>query len=107
MLSLRRVLSVVLPLALLAACGAPASAKNPGKNTAVQLLLEAQLQYQNLDFVPARTTLWKAYEKRGDLSGAQRKMLGERLGEVDQAIRQKVIGLTLFKIAGDAMKSKN
>lgn len=72
---------------------------------AVQLLLKAQLQFQNMDYLSARKTLWKAYAQREGLSDPQRKLLADRLGEVDHAIQQQVIARALHKTAHQAAEA--
>ena len=80
----------------------PATAADGDEPDAVRLLLKAQLQFQNMDYLSARKTLWGAYARREGLSDPQRQMLSDRLGEVDHAIQQQVIARALHKTAGQA-----
>ncbi len=98
MLSIRDSL-VVISLATVLACPVLAWSQTDQTNPAVDLLLRAQLQYQNFEFAQARKTLWQAHEVRSELTAAQQRMLAERLAEVDQAIAGKAAAEAVFKQA--------
>lgn len=98
MLSIRDSL-VVISLAVALVSPAASWGETDETNPAVDLLLRAQLQYQNFEFAQARQTLWKAHEVRSRLTDAQRRMLAERLAEVDQAIAGKATAEAVFQQA--------
>ncbi|MCD4823854.1 MAG: hypothetical protein K8S55_04555 [Phycisphaerae bacterium] len=107
-MEVRRFFSVALFATLLLITSvSPIVAETSQTDPAVKLLLQAQLQFQNQAFVSARASLWKAYQKRSELSAPQRKMLAERLGEVDRAIEGKVVAQAVYAMAAKAMQVKD
>lgn len=97
---------VLLPALSLVLLLAPATADNqaPSADSGVDLLLKAQLQFQNLDFVSARQTLWQAHHRRGEMTTDQQAMLADLLGEVDQAIARKTVAHNRYNQAVEAMQ---
>ncbi len=73
------------------ACAMVAQASTPPADSAEQLLLKAQLQFQKKQFTDARKSLWQAYQMRTTLSASHKRMLQQRLAEVDDAIERNIL----------------
>ncbi len=102
----RGLLSLISLLALVLAVALPAQAENTQIN-ATDLLAEGQQQFQNQDYVTSRTSLWKAYGKKAELSDTQRQVLAGLLGEVDQAIQAQVVDKAQYAVAEESLKAQN
>lgn len=100
MLDLRRILIVALTAMLL---GPVALHAAQPADSAEPLLLQAQQQFDTLQFTEARATLWRARADRDSLDATQQALLNDLLGKVDLAIAGQTVAKAIHQTSCQAL----